>query len=346
MSKKLRSVRSQLKYAMDQSNRQGVGKYDDRQAGTYREHYIYSSAVWKAIGKTIDNFSAWYVEKGYPKVLVKDIDPQIWEEYLHEKQLRGEISDTSARNYANRIIKIGKMVSAVYGDHPEWRPEPYKIDATILRDKMMDPEDFARIYDQAKKMGRKGNAVRITMDLGRACGLRIDEVAMLRPEQIMIEDGYLQVEELHLREGTKGGKWRDVRIRPEYVDRIKEIRDQAIKNGWERVTQTSKCGTLSDYFRDVIKSTDESLAQKYYGTTEHAIRKLYATERVLEETKAGKPLDRAWSTVSVELGHGQDRRELQDVYDKSYEYKDEECEDEYGEGEYEEKILDTSSPFA
>ncbi|WP_279238014.1 tyrosine-type recombinase/integrase [Candidatus Galacturonibacter soehngenii] len=138
-------------------------------------------------------------------------------------------------------------------------------------------------------------------------GLRVKEIARLHSDNINLEKGVIEV-----REGSKNGKFRDVSIRtPDiayFTDLKEEMKGQYICRG---VSEDS----LNRGIRRVMQ--DLSLDKKYYATTIHSIRKLYASERMQEEREKGLNERDSWCVVQQNLGHGNKfREELYKIYIK------------------------------
>ena len=147
-------------------------------------------------------------------------------------------------------------------------------DLNRLKESMKNSRSFAK------------EAIEITS----RCGLRIDEVAHLKKEDININN--------------------------------KEILEKYPSNGY---FTKSDAKSISKSIRRYMDKTQDKdgvlLSKKYEKTTDHAIRKLYATER-MKELRGDEPLTNSkeemkkWNVVSKELGHGEGRKNLYNTYCK------------------------------
>ena len=166
-----------------------------------------------------------------------------------------------------------------------------KNDLQSLRDTMQ----------QSRSVGK------IALEVTARCGLRVREVSHLHADRINLDKKVIEI-----REGAKGGKMRDVPIRDKDIAFFRELKEES-KGGY--VTHGCKEGSLNAGIRRAMKEC--GIAAKYERTTEHAIRKMYATERFEEEKSRGLTDKQAWCRVQEELGHGTKyRHELFKAYIK------------------------------
>ena len=143
------------------------------------------------------------------------------------------------------------------------------------------------------------------MEITARTGLRIKEVARLHADRINIEKRVIEV-----REGAKNGKFRDVPIREKDLAFFRDLKERM---AGQYVTRGVNEDTLNKGIRRGLQRA--GLDKKYAATTNHALRKMYATERMEELRNAGLPERAAWLKVQQELGHGsQFREELFRVY--------------------------------
>lgn len=177
-----------------------------------------------------------------------------------------------------------------------------KDDLNRLKESMKNSRSFAK------------EAVEITA----RCGLRIDEVAHLKREDINLSEKTIFVD----REGAKNGKARVVPIRDKDMNYFKELLEKYPERGY--FTKTDAKSISKSIRRYMDKTQDREgvlLSKKYEKTTDHAIRKLYATER-MKELRGNEPLSnnkeemKNWNIVSKELGHGEGRKNLYNTYCK------------------------------
>ena len=92
-----------------------------------------------------------------------------------------------------------------------------------------------------------------------------------------------------------------------------------------KYTGTVKADSINKAIRRYMQDARDDkgclLSEKYPKETQHAIRKLYATERMKEERGQAPLADKKeemkhWNKVSHELGHGNGREDLYKTYCK------------------------------
>ena len=176
-------------------------------------------------------------------------------------------------------------------------------------------DDYNRLKES---MENSRSFAKEAIEITSRCGLRIDEVAHLKREDINISEKTIYVD----REGAKNGKARTVPIRNKDINYFKELLEKYPERGY---FTKSNAKSISKSIRRYMDKTQDKegmlLSRKYIGTTDHAIRKLYATER-MKELRGNEPLKnnkeemKNWNVVSKELGHGEGRKNLYNTYCK------------------------------
>ena len=172
----------------------------------------------------------------------------------------------------------------------------------------MEKQDLLWIKDDLSQGNRSENALR-AVEIASRCGLRSKEIARLRTDCIDIENKCL-----HIIEGAKNGKKRDVPIRKKDLPYFEDLKNTCMYfNNSEYVTD----GVSEDSLNKAIRRSLQRLGldDKYKNTSIHSIRKSYATERYNEELKKTKDERKSWEKVQEELGHGNRfRKELFNTY--------------------------------
>ena len=305
---KTRSLHSQINYCISQSCKIGSSKYSDKKnAEKDTKDYIYSVQTAENLRATADSMCR-FIKANHTEIkLIKDIQPKHIQEYVdrNEKQW----SDKTVTEHISRIGKIQHLVERTYDISLDWDKvnPPQREHAHNVRNVAMSRYDLEHIIADLKENTRRENSLR-AVEITSRCGLRSKEVARLKYDNIDIDK-----KQLHIREGSKGGKHRDVEIRDRDIEYFRELKQS---KDHEYVCR----GINEDSLNRGIRRSMERLgiSKNYNKSTEHAIRKMYATERYAEEHEKGKDSRLAWSKVQVELGHGDKyRSELFKVYIKS-----------------------------
>ena len=303
MAKKQRSLKTQLNYAVSESKKTGQSKQADKyNPNIDTKNFIYSDESADAYRDTITNFVN-YMKEAHPEIkYVRDLTVDHFNGWIaaREKDWRNKTYD----NMVSRVGKLERMLNRTY--HLELdlttslkhRPID-RMDKTQIRNLAMSRDDLNKLKCELGK-SKSPNVLR-AIEITSRTGLRVNEVSHLRFDHIDLDKGCI-----HAVEGTKNGKKRDVPIREKDVEFFWNLK--------YNVKQKSPyvCGgILPDSINKAIRRAMEKtgLNRKYINTTEHAVRKLYATELFQEELERLHDERRVWEVVQQELGHGNRFRE-------------------------------------
>lgn len=302
---KTRSIKAQLNYCISQSCHIGESKrnYKMQHDGQTNER-IFSVQYAKNLRDTANSFSK-FMKTNYPDVKMAK---KITSEHV-QKWMNTNSPNWSRRTLETKLSQINKVINQVnntYGSKININitlPEVKTVE--IIRNKALEPDDFQKLQNHfSDKKTQSAKAIEIT---ARA-GLRVKEVARLRADHIDLEKKLIYV-----REGAKNGKYRDVPIRDKDVPYFANLKANCA-SGY--ITEGNTENSLNKGIRRAMH--DLGISEKYHCTSEHAIRKMYATERMMEERAKGLDERSAWCIVQQELGHGKSfRSELYRVYVKN-----------------------------
>lgn len=309
-----RSIYQQVKHAVDHPKiaKQGQSKRAAKASGTYRDTDVYSQKRREELLSTARGFSTWYKATYGKNAMVRDIASDQVQRYIDEKVQRGDWR--SQRTVKGRISAFGKISAicgTVYGTAPEWTLRaPERQLPEKLRDKAMTREDYEKLRAVYRDNERLSRGAQVALELDGRCGLRVAEAAGVYKESIDTQNWVLRV-----REGAKNGRFRDVPIRP---------RDRAYFASLRDLTPSGShvCGigaraiskSLTAAMRTVDIGGGKTLKDRYPREAGHAIRKMYARERMGELRAQGYGEAHAWDVVAAELGHGAGRTDLYKTY--------------------------------
>lgn len=303
---KIRTIKNQLNYVITQNTRIGESKrafksnpYNDKQGQVFSVQYA------ENLRDTANQFSKFLNER-YPEIrLANDIKQEHVQTWINEKAPMW--SQKTIDNKVSQMQVIFQQMGNTFkrNDVNLDIKKPVCTKAHTIRDKAMSREDLEAIRQE---MGNRQTEAKKAVEVAARCGLRAKEIARLHSSRINLDKGVIEV-----REGAKNGRNRDIPIRQEdrayFADLKAETQGQYICKG---VSEDS----LNTGLRRVMK--DIGISDKYPDTGIHAIRKLYATERMEQERQTGKDERKAWEVVQAELGHGkQYRQDLYNVYVKA-----------------------------
>lgn len=310
---KKRSLSAQMNYCISECVCCGVSKRADRRNKVDVSCRVYSVQTAENLRDTVKNFTNFMKEK-FPDVrFVKDIKKEHISEFITTREKNW--SDKTLQEQISRFEKLSAICSKTYGINLDWEvsaPERAKAhNIKKLRDVSMSRADLLLIKDDLSRNPRSFNCL-TAVEISSRCGLRSKEIARLRWENIDIENKCL-----HITEGAKNGKKRDVPIRQKDLSYFEDLKNNCMYFGSnEYITGGVNEDSLNRGIRRSLQRLN--LDDKYTNTTIHAIRKSYATERYSEELKRSKGDERkAWCKVQAELGHGERfRSELFNTYIK------------------------------
>ncbi|MDL2233758.1 site-specific integrase [Ruminococcaceae bacterium OttesenSCG-928-L11] len=257
-----------------------------------------------------------FVKENYPKVkLVRDITSEHTTAWM--KSLTWTSGD-SFDEYRSRLSKVQELCEVTFGKchHPgSWGTIDMEKPADLgkIRTAVMTREDFFAIRDSIMKTGRS-NAW-IAMEISSRVGIRVKGCHWLRGKDIDLQNWTVRV----TKKGAKNGRARTIPIRPQDREFFRWLKERTPE---DRIFRMKNGKVLKeDSINSTIRRHMEKLGldKKYEDTTLHAVRKMYAGERMaelrgpvpLKDTKAEM---KAFDILSAELGHGENRLDLYKVY--------------------------------
>lgn len=289
---KIRSLQQQYKYVIDSNIKIGHSKRNEG-----KENGLYSIDRIENLRDFSKQFSN-YMKENYSDVrLIKDITIEHMQNFLNDNA--NKWTERTAQEYITNFYKLDVLIQKTFNtkeiEHNLIVPNCHQ---SVTRDIAMNKRDLQTLRNSYTARDSK-SAGRDAIELSYRFGLRIKEIARLDTKNIDINNKVI-----HIREGAKNGKYRDVPIREKDLQYAKDLKGRG-----EGYLFNVKEDSINKSIRNELKRV--GLAEKYDNTTNHAIRKLYATERMeeLRGTQREDPLTneqerKAWEVVQKELGHG------------------------------------------
>lgn len=290
-----RNLTQQLNYAICSSLHIGESKYQYKSDhnGTV-DGRIYAVQSAENLRATANSFGK-FMKAHHPEIrMVRDITNVHLQEYINASSKKWTQKTTDSKvSDLRRIMDRAERRFGRLGCRPSEIVSP-TVAIYCKRDTAMSRADLEKIKDSFR--GRSSRSEGLTaLEISSRTGLRIKEIARLETKNVDLEKGIIRV-----REGGKNGKYRDVPIRERDKAYFAEIK--ALRVGERFLCRGVGEDGLNRAIRREMKAC--GLDGKYNTTTNHAIRKLYATERMKEEVERGRSEKEAWQIVQVELGHG------------------------------------------
>lgn len=306
MGNRIRSLKQQFNYAISQSTHIGESKRAYKgscsaQGISPAADRIYSVQYAENLrdcAKSLSNF----LNERHPEVrMARDIKSEYIQEWINSKSSQWSLKTAECR--VSQIEKLQSVLNSTYKIGVDWNVKPPEVvKADKIRTIGVDRADFERLREA---MAGSDCGGKTAMEITARTGLRIKEVARLHADRINLDKRVIEV-----REGAKNGKFRDVPIREKDLPFFRELKERM---AGQYVTRGVNEDTLNKGIRRGLQRA--GLDKKYAATTNHALRKMYATERMTELRNSGLPERAAWLKVQQELGHGaQFRAELFRVY--------------------------------
>lgn len=302
---KIRSLNNQINYCITQNTRVGESKraFKSNPNNKDTKGQVFSVQYAENLRDTVKGFTNW-LKTEYPEIrLARDIQSQHIQEWIDSKAQQW--TQATLDNHISRMNIVCQQINNTFNTNIELDiKKPTVIKAQNVRNFAMDKNDLEELRKELS--GRKTEA-KTALEVAYRTGLRSKEIARLHSDCINTDKWVIEV-----REGAKNGKYRDVPIRQAdrayFADLKAQTQGQYICKG---IGEES----LNRGIRRALETIGK--ADKYPDSTVHAIRKLYATERMKEERETGKNERSAWSIVQQELGHGkQFRQKLYNTYVK------------------------------
>lgn len=302
---KIRSLNNQINYCISQNCRIGESKraFKSNQNNKDIKGQVFSVQTAENLRDTVKGFTNW-LKAEHPEIrLARDIQSEHIQEWIDSKS--AQWTQATLDNHISRMNIVCQQINNTFNTNIQLDiKKPTVIKAQNVRNFAMEKSDLEELR---KELAGRRTEARTALEITYRTGLRSKEVARLHSSCINTEKWVIEV-----REGAKNGKHRDVPIRQAdrayFADLKEKTKGQYICKG---VNEES----LNRGIRRCLETIGKS--DKYPNSTEHAIRKLYATERMQEERQTGKTERACWSIVQEELGHGkQFRQKLYNTYVK------------------------------
>lgn len=296
-----RNLKYQFLFAINNNFKEKMDKHSLKKQGKMNGTRIFSYADRKNLIDFSANFSNFLKEK-YPNIkLAKDIKSEHIQAFLNEKSQM--CSKKTLEQYVSKFNKLENLLNASYGDHFNYKGYfiPVTKENTKIRQISMSEGDFKKLR---QAFSNTNSNAKTGIELAHRCGLRVSEVTKLKYKDIDLENNVIRIVD------SKGKRSRDIPIQHKDLQYFTELKQMG-KNVNSRVCPV-QVGSINTAIRR--KLLELGLADKYEKTTIHAIRKMYAQDRFNTLRKEGNSIQKSLGIVSVELGHGENRKELMRQY--------------------------------
>ena len=330
MAKK-RSLSNQLIHALGQNRAYGESKRSYKKGhGNSTDAKIFGNEHYEDLQKEAKQIAE-FVKKEHPDIKwAREITPDILQEYLQSKADAG-VKQLTLQKKISYIRKLETCVSKTFGK-TQWHtellavPEVSQKQSEKARTVSATDAEFEQILAELQKNAARKNGSNAwrALVLARHANLRSQEAACIKLGRFSPVGGKYGCGTLTVQgkeDGAKGGRWRVVDIlTPAGRDAIKATVQDC--GSGENIVQKSDGTPISPdgidkaYYR-VIKKLGFDMDKWRWNCGNHPFRKAYAQELWDACRSAGGSREDAGKLVNTELGHGENRKKLLDVYVKN-----------------------------
>lgn len=295
-----RNLKYQFLNAINSNFKEGMDKHSLKASRMMNNTRVFSYADRKNLIDVASNFSN-YMKKNYNDIkMVKDIKAEHIQSFLNSKS--NNCSKKTLEQYATKFNKLQNIVNSTYGTNANYKGfvVPASKENTKIRNIAMSKKDFEKLQNGFKN---STSSAKQAIELTSKLGLRVSETVKLQGRDINLQNGTV-----HVADG-KGGRDRDVPIRPQDKQYFSDLK--ASVGEYERI-----CPVQPNSINRAINRCMESvgIANTYQDTSIHSIRKMYAQEMFDYYREQGMTINQSLGSVSVDLGHSENRIELMKEY--------------------------------
>lgn len=292
-----RNIKYQLLTCIDKNFCPGTNKHSLKIEKKMDNTRIFSYSDRKNLVDVYSQFASFMKENHRNVKFAKDIKAEHVQNFLNKKAADG-CSRETLKTYWSNMHKMQNLINATYHSHVDFHgcfvPVPVRSGDKIRCHAMSD-DDFFKLF---QTYGSK-SVMRDVLRIAYAVGLRADEVMSLQGRDIDVENWVVKV--FH----GKGGKNRDVPIADSDKKYFSELKSRYQDN--DKIVWIKK----NSMYRSINRhKAMAGINCRYYHTAIHAIRKNFAQRQYDAFRGQGDTQGKALSKVSVILGHGVDRHEI------------------------------------
>lgn len=309
----MNSLKDNLNYCISQNTCFGTSKKNDKKNGLNKNHdKIYSLEDCRGLRDTVKNLCN-FLEMTHPEIKqAKQLTNELVQEWINYRE--DKWSNRTKKTHKSHIEKVNRLVNKTFKSCKKLdftKGLDFKIvehkKEIKKRDVIMERKDLELLK---KSFEDSTSEARLALQISEALGLRALEVVNFRSCYIDLENK-LVVLPKGTEAGTKGGRGRTIIIQDKYLNLFVLI------NKYYGHTNNRIFSFNEDGYNQALRRhlKDLGLDEKYKDTTNHAIRKLWATELYNSYLERGWKDDiTTFDLVSSQLGHGINRHDLYKTY--------------------------------
>jgi integrase len=296
-----KNIKGQCTFAINQCFAERTNKYSFKsENGRGMSEKIFSFSEKYRL-KDISNQLQNYIREHDPSVKqVKDITPGHIQGFLNSKIDR--CTQNTINTHAESLYKLQNTIEKTYSVKLNWREEIAIPAANKERacdrgvESVISREDYNKIIEYSKNHYSQSGACII---LQNELGIRVEELARIKLENIDLKNGRILIE-------GKGGREITRDLSSEMRDFVKEIKEK--EHDPERLFSINGASINKQLGR-----IQEALGLEKHSN--HDIRRLIAQEKYDGLRAEGKTIKEATNETSNWLSHGDNR---EDMLERSY----------------------------
>ena len=293
-----KSLFYQFNSAIDLNYRHHFNKHGDKHNPESDSSHIVKSLSAKSNLKDFAHDFSSYVRQEYSVKQIKEITPEMCDSYIKSKY--DTCSLKTIKTYQSNLLKLSKCANKTFNIRTDFSVsvDESKIEKTeTIKQFSFTSAEMEKILD-APRPSASLNALKFAY----MTGVRVNTLERLEVRQLDFQRGEILVFK------DKGSR---SRVLPMDEQTAKLLREQIKgKNPQDKVFGVKK-GSVNRYLRRRCEKLNIHTPNGEIKSGVHSIRKLWAEETAERYDKDGK---NGTKMVMSELGHGEDRKDLEDTY--------------------------------
>lgn len=293
-----KSLFYQFNSAIDLNYRHHFNKHGDKHNPESDSSHIVKSLSAKSNLKDFAHDFSSYVRQEYSVKQIKEITPEMCDSYIKSKY--DTCSLKTIKTYQSNLLKLSKCANKTFNIRTDFSVsvDESKIEKTeTIKQFSFTSAEMEKILD-APRPSASLNALKFAY----MTGVRVNTLERLEVRQLDFQRGEILVFK------DKGAR---SRVLPMDEQTAKLLREQIKgKNPQDKVFGVKK-GSVNRYLRRRCEKLNIHTPNGEIKSGVHSIRKLWAEETAERYDKDGK---NGTKMVMSELGHGEDRKDLEDTY--------------------------------
>lgn len=333
------NIRQQLRYAVSTANAIGTSKraakFDSKNRDVFRKN-IYGQKHYRDIDKIASELGQW-IRSTHPEIrMITDITSRIIAEFVSSKACVN--CDQSLKKIKSLLMKLETICisafphSVISWNVSEISTPPSRKTGGYHKDLAMDRET-ADLIEKTMRETQRSRAW-LGVSIGGRIGLRVEETSLMQVERFVLFPksgdpnniygfGYY---DLLPGDGSKGNRPRvcPIHTAEDREEIIRLLSKYVLRLSGYVVTSTRQPDTPLDpesinrQIGRAMKKIGLNFYQDYLGDKMHSWRKMYAQQTWdIQRRRFHATKEEARAAVNTELGHGENRINLCDVYVKN-----------------------------